>query len=158
MSKTEIVGNEPQGAEGELDLADGLLASSHRFAHSAMVLEAGLYTRQRQPLPALRPFACAVNEMLGCLAETLHESHQSTRDLPELREAQRRFMQSTEREYGSSAFVSQVTRETERVTNSLNTMAELVRKQSNTVRVGSTGRGGSGRMTTAPVPDAYRRE
>lgn len=123
--------SEPQGAEVELDLADALLASSHRFAHSAMVLEAGLYTGERQPLPALRPFACSVDEMLGYLAETLTEGHHPKKDLPDLREAQRCLVQSTERENGNSAFVSRVMRETERVTNSLNTMAELARKRSN---------------------------
>ncbi len=115
------------GASGQrLGMVSGILADSHRLVHAIMALEAGLYRSGPAPArPAFTPFANAVELTLYYLAAFLRGSPLTRGELPDLREAHHALIQSgdalTER-------YTLVNIETDRVTNSLNTLAEEILK------------------------------
>lgn len=116
---------EPGVAAGGLTTLQAILANSHRFIHAVMALEAGLF--RSQPVPARPQFATFANNVdstLYFLAAYLRGAGVQAGDLPDLRENHRALVQSG---------VSTVERyelvnvETDRVTNSLNTLSvELI--------------------------------
>ncbi|GAC1513245.1 MAG: hypothetical protein NVS2B16_17730 [Chloroflexota bacterium] len=120
---------ESQGTENDLDLADGLLASSHRFARGAMALEAGLYGLDIPPLEALHPFAHSVNETINLLTARLRDGIPPAAEPPDLRDVHCRLVHALESHDGAAILVTRLTTETKRVTNSLDTMADVIRKR-----------------------------
>ena len=113
------------GGSGQLAAAfAAMLASSHRLVHALMALEAGL-SRDRsvaEPEP-FRRFANDVEMSLYLLGAVLRGSPIVAGDLPNLREAHHDLIQSR----GSPAerFLL-VNAETDRITNSFNTLREQV--------------------------------
>ena len=108
---------EPRAAEERVRLLAGMLASSHRLAHALMALEAGLALK-REPAPReFRVFADGVELTLYYLAAVLRGSGMERHALPDLREQHHDFAQT-----GSGLAVV----ETDRITNSLNTLGEQV--------------------------------
>lgn len=95
-----------------------ILASSHRLAHALMALEAGLSTSHRPPPEeAFRKFANDVELTLYFQASFLRGSAIPIEGLPDLREDHRQLVRSGD---------TLITVESDRITNSLNTMtAEL---------------------------------
>jgi uncharacterized membrane protein YccC len=116
---------EPGVAAARLTTLQAILANSHRFIHAAMALEAGLF--RSQPVPARPQFATFANNVdstLYFLAAYLRGVAVEPGDLPDLREDHRALLHS-----GAShvARYELVNVETDRVTNSLNTLSvELI--------------------------------
>ncbi len=113
--------SEPGASPEQLDRVMSMLASSHRFAHAAMSLEADLAANPSRSLPpGLRGFFDAVNRTLELLAATLRGSRHSQSEFPNLRELHTQLVEN-----GASASALLST-ETDRITNSLNTLREQI--------------------------------
>lgn len=112
---------EPGADAHTMQLLDAMLASSHRFAHAVMALEAGL-TRSN-PMPA-RPqfidFANHVELTLYLLASALRGSRITASQLPDLRAGHHSLIHSGDPLTERYALVNV---EADRMTNSLNTFA-----------------------------------
>ncbi len=108
---------EPFADASQLRVVNAALASSHRFIHAAMALEAGLTTRQ--PEPAGQPFqtfSYDLETFLYLLAARLRGSPLAPDSLPDLREDHNRLPRSD----------TAILIETDRMVNSLNTLAEQI--------------------------------
>jgi hypothetical protein len=104
-----------------------MLASSHRFAHAMMALEAGIPASetpsQARPRPEFREFATAVDRTLNLLAAKIRGEKVAERDFPDLRKAHLRLASSGDPRM-ERYLLSNV--EADRMTNSLNTLREQV--------------------------------
>jgi uncharacterized membrane protein YccC len=116
---------EPGVAAGRVTAVQTILANSHRLIHAMMALEAGLFRSQPVPArPAFSVFANNVDYTLYFLAAYLRGVPVKAGDLPDLREDQRALVQS---DYSPVERYELVNVETDRVTNSLNTLSlELI--------------------------------
>lgn len=102
----------------------GMLASSHRLVHALMALEAGLATSAPAPArAAFRSFADDVEFTLYYLAAALRGSGFPAGTLPDLREDHHALVRSGD---SLTARYALVNVETDRITNSLNTLAEQI--------------------------------
>jgi uncharacterized membrane protein YccC len=114
------LGSEPGFPAQWLRLAGGILASSHRLIHAFMALEAGL---SGTPAVAARKefvdFSDQVRRMLTLLASELRGGRTARRDFPELRGFQRKLVAAGG---PGAARYTLVNVETDRITNSLNTL------------------------------------
>ena len=112
---------EPGVPPERLTALNTILANSHRLIHALMALEAGLLRSQPMPArPAFRNFANDVDTTLYFLAAYLRGTTVHPGDLPDLREDHRALLLSGDRR---SERYQLVNVETDRVTNSLNTLA-----------------------------------
>jgi len=117
--------SEPGVSAETSSLLGGMLASSHRLVHAMMALEAGL--SQTNPTPAREEFRTLANHIeltLHSLAHALRGSPLERADLPDLREDHHALLAArgvtlTERH-------ALVNVETDRITNSLNTLSEQI--------------------------------
>ena len=112
---------EPGTSAESLKLLSGILASSHRLVHGIMALEAGLLSSH--PAPAREPFrrfADDVELTLYYLAAALRGSLIHAEGLPNLREDHNALVRSDEALNDRYALVNV---ETDRTTNSLNTLS-----------------------------------
>jgi hypothetical protein len=106
-----------------------MLASSHRFAHAMMALEAGIPARSAQgqiqppPRPEFRKFAEALEMTLKLLAAKIRGEKVAERDFPDLRENYLRLASSGDPRLERYALTNV---EADRMTNSLNTLREQV--------------------------------
>jgi hypothetical protein len=101
-----------------------MLASSHRLVHALMALEAGLYQSQFvTPRDAFRTFSHDVERTLYFLSASLRGSPIHPGDLPDLREDHHALLRSGDSRVERYALVNI---ETDRVTNSLNTLREQI--------------------------------
>jgi len=115
---------EPGITPEQLARINAMVASSHRFAHAMMALEASipLAALQQAPRREFREFAAVVDATLELLARKSLGQKVAERDFPDLRESYLRL----------AAGDPQVTRyaltnvEADRMTNSLNTLREQV--------------------------------
>ena len=107
---------EPGTTSATTSALSGVLASSHRLLHALISLEAGL-AAGGQTGPGFDAFANHVETSLFYLAGILRGSRLGRADLPDLREDHYALVQAGE----NSALVRV---ETDRITNSINTMAE----------------------------------
>jgi uncharacterized membrane protein YccC len=108
----------------QLVALNDMLASSHRLAHALMALEAGLYQSQFvPPRDAFRTFSHDVERTLYFLAASLRGSPIRPGDLPDLREDHHALLRSGDSRVERYALVNI---ETDRVTNSLNTLREQI--------------------------------
>ena len=112
---------EPSADPAQLRLLNAMLASSHRFAHSAMALEAG----QTFVVPgeSFKPFAHDLELVLYLLAARLRGSPVARESLPNLREDHNRLAHALGNSDSRNAWLAI---ETDRMTNSLNTLTEQV--------------------------------
>jgi uncharacterized membrane protein YccC len=111
---------EPGVAPQRIAALHGILANSHRLIHAVMALEAGLLQSQAAPArPAFRTFANDVDATLYFLAAYLRGVPVHTGDLPDLREDHRALIQA---DAPHGARYELVNVETDRVTNSINTL------------------------------------
>ena len=115
---------EPGTPPATITLLSGILASSHRLVHALMALDAGLSSSHPvPPRAAFAPFANNVELAMYYLAAGLRGSPLDRDGLPDLREDHHVLTHSgvalTER-------YALVNVETDRIVNSLNTLAELV--------------------------------
>jgi len=112
---------EPGAGPARLTALNIILANSHRFIHASMALEAGLFTSS--PVPARQPFSAFANGVdatLYFLSAYLRGSAAEPGDLPDLREMHRTLIHSGDSHVERYALVNV---ETDRITNSLNSLA-----------------------------------
>jgi uncharacterized membrane protein YccC len=115
---------EPGVPASRLTALDTILANSHRFIHAVMSLEAGLV--QSRPVPArdsFRVFTSHVDLTLYYLAAALRGSSIAAADLPDLREDHHTLEHSGDAGVERYALVNV---ETDRIVNSLNTLADEI--------------------------------
>jgi uncharacterized membrane protein YccC len=111
---------EPGASDSALHLLNAMLASSHRLVHTIMALEAGL--SRSQPVPARPEFSAFANQVevsLHSIAGALRGSHMRVEELPDLRDSHHALVQSGDPAAARYAWVNV---ETDRMTNSLNTL------------------------------------
>ncbi len=114
----------------------GILANSHRLAHALMALEAGLAnSRAVAAREMFAPFANAVELTLYHLAAFLRGSPLNAADLPDLREAHTALTESGGASIDRHALVNV---ETDRITNSLNTLSGEILDWGHTASAQST--------------------
>lgn len=125
---------EPVGSAADLDLFAGLLAASHRFAHSAMTLEADLHGAPAALAPpALHVLVGNVESSLQTLAAAVRRRSWRLGDLPDLRADQQALAGLDSAVPAASAAavhakyrLSVIAAEADRIANSVNTMAQLL--------------------------------
>jgi uncharacterized membrane protein YccC len=114
---------EPYVDPGQVQAVNGMLASSHRFIHAVMALEAGQTPGSTAVNGAFRSYAEDCEKMLYYLAARLRGSIVVAGHLPNLREDHNRML----REGGNGdERKTLLAIEADRMTNSLNTLAEQV--------------------------------
>ncbi len=112
---------EPGTPVDQLDRLMAMLASSHRFAHALMTIEAELAANPSRSIPpAFSEFFREVQHTLELMVITLRSSSQRENKFPDLRAAHTHLLQS-----GASDFPLLAT-ETDRIANSLNTLCEQI--------------------------------
>jgi uncharacterized membrane protein YccC len=110
--------------KSQLQALNDILASSHRLVHALMAMEAGLYqSKFVPPRDAFRAFSNDVEKTLYFLASSLRGSPIHPGDLPDLREDHHALIHSGDSKVDRYALVNI---ETDRVTNSLNTLREQI--------------------------------
>jgi uncharacterized membrane protein YccC len=117
---------EPGTSADSVRLPGGILASSHRLVHAMMALDSGLSSSHPVPArEAFQPFANDVERTLYYLAAALRGSPLSAGALPDLREDHHALVHSGDSLTERYALVNV---ETDRITNSLNTLTEELRR------------------------------
>jgi uncharacterized membrane protein YccC len=115
---------EPGVSDEQLTALRKILATSHRLIHAVMSLEAGLATSApAPPREAFRKLASDTDATLYYLGACLRGSAIERGHLPDLREDHHALLQSGDAHTSRYALVNV---ETDRIVNSLNTLAELV--------------------------------
>ena len=115
---------EPGTTAEQMNRLNALLASSHRFVHSVMALDAGwLNTPAVPPRAASRQFAADAEKTLTLLAKALRGERVQAKEFPDLREDHRELLQAGDPHAERYALVNI---EADRITNSLNTLREQV--------------------------------
>lgn len=122
QASSDRLSAEPGTSPESVKALSGILASSHRLVHAFMALETGLYGSPPVPArDAFRRFANDVEATLYYLGAALRGSPLTRDTLPDLREDHHALIHSggslTER-------YALVNAETDRITNSLNTLSE----------------------------------
>uniref|UniRef100_Q01YB3 Integral membrane bound transporter domain-containing protein n=1 Tax=Solibacter usitatus (strain Ellin6076) TaxID=234267 RepID=Q01YB3_SOLUE len=113
--------SEPGFPAERLTALNTILANAHRLIHAMMALEAGLFNSQPVPArPAFRTFANSVDATIYFLAAYLRGTPVRAGDLPDLREQHRTLRHSGDPRAERYQLVNV---ETDRVTNSLNTLS-----------------------------------
>jgi uncharacterized membrane protein YccC len=113
---------EPGTSADAIGLMGAMLASSHRLAHALMALEAGLASTQPvAPREAFHRYANDFEFTMYHLAAALRGSPLSREELPDLREDHHALIQSGDSLQERYALVNI---ETDRITNSMNTLSE----------------------------------
>ena len=114
--------SEPGTPAESLRLWSGLLANSHRLANALMALEAGLSTDSiGPPRPGFPKFASDVEIVFHSLSAALRGSPLDISELPDLREDHNQLVST-----GETTRYGLVNVETDRIVNTLNTLAEEV--------------------------------
>jgi uncharacterized membrane protein YccC len=123
----ERLAAEPGITQEQLGQVNAMLASSHRFAHAMMALEAGIPTNlsqtQAPPRPEFRKFADAVDTTLKLLTAKIRGQKVAERDFPDLRGKYLQLASSGDARLERYALTNV---EADRMTNSLNTLREQV--------------------------------
>jgi uncharacterized membrane protein YccC len=123
-SSLERLAAEPGVTSEQINRVSTMLASSHRFAHAIMALEAGLPLTP--PVPArqeFRVFTTDVEKTLALLEEVLTGGKVAEKKFPNLREDHNRLIAAGDPEKQRYALVNI---EADRMTNSLNTLREEI--------------------------------
>lgn len=118
------LGSEPGTTGEQMRQLNALLASSHRFIHALMALDAGwLHTAAVPPRATFRTFAADVEKTLALLAAGLRGARVQLNEFPDLREDHHVLVQSGDQKIERYALVNV---EADRIVNSLNTLREQV--------------------------------
>ena len=120
----ERLAAEPGISPEQMGQANAMLASSHRFAHAMIALEAGIpQAGLSVPVPEFKTFADAVKRTLELLSATVKEQRIAAREFPDLRAA---YASLTERGVAPNDHNGFIFIEADRMTNSLNTLHEQI--------------------------------
>jgi len=115
---------EPGITPDQLARINAMVASSHRFAHAMMAMEASIpQVLKRGPRPEFRGFAAAVDKTLEQLEKKARGQKVAERDFPDLRESYSRLAAAGDPQLARYALANE---EADRMTNSLNTLREQV--------------------------------
>jgi uncharacterized membrane protein YccC len=115
---------EPGTTRDQMNRLNALLASSHRFVHAVMALDAGwLNTPAVPPRAASRQFSADAEKTLTLLSRTLRRERVQAKEFPDLREDHRELLEAGDPHAERYALVNI---EADRITNSLNTLREQV--------------------------------
>ncbi len=119
--------SEPGTTREQMSRLNGVLASSHRFVHALMALDA-IFSQSPEPAnsPPLKIFASSVARTLLLLASTLRGSHVPLKDFPDLREEYRAMVPARVGFLDSGVRFNSIDIEADRITNSVNTLAEQI--------------------------------
>ncbi len=119
---------EPVASGDAADFLDGLLATSHRFAQSVMALETGLYRDVPPTTPDTDRFRKDVDQTVEAIEESVRRPSQPLSDIPDLRSDHNALVGGGMSKLADDDRyrVGTLIAETERITNSLNTMVHLV--------------------------------
>jgi len=116
--------SEPGVSASRLSALDAILANAHRFIHAAMALEAGLVeSRPVPPRDAFRVLTTHVELTLYYLAASLRGSKVAADGFPDLREDHSKLAGSGDPAVERYALVNA---ETDRITNTVNTLSEEI--------------------------------
>jgi len=128
----DIITQWPGISAEQLSGANDMLASSHRFAHALIAVEAGIPdSGASRPQPQFKEFAEAAEKTLELLSAIFRGKRAAEREFPDLREIYSRMTHSSGAEDTRYAFV---TAEADRMVNSLNTLREQVLARKRGVR------------------------
>src|SRR6266851_9882688 len=118
------LGAEPGTPAAQMNQLNVLLASSHRFVHAVMALDAGwLHTAAVPARMAFRTFAADVEKTLDLLAAAIRGEDVEMKEFPDLREDHHVLVQSGDQKIERYVLVNV---EADRIVNSLNTLREQV--------------------------------
>jgi uncharacterized membrane protein YccC len=121
-SSFERLRAEPATRLEVISLIASIMANSHRFVRAMMAVE--VVSPELAPArPAFRVFAADVDRVLDALIRALRGDASSLRDLPDLREDHHSLVSSAASAISRYDLINE---ETDRMTNSLNTLAEQV--------------------------------
>jgi uncharacterized membrane protein YccC len=116
--------SEPGTTGNQMNRLNAMLASTHRFIHAVMALDAGwLQTEAVAARPPFQRFAADVEKTLTLLASTLRGNRVAENDFPNLREDHNRLVEIGDPTIERYALVNV---EADRITNSLNTLREQI--------------------------------
>jgi uncharacterized membrane protein YccC len=120
--------SEPGTTGEQLARLSAVLASSHRFIHALMALDAIFSHKPAlSSSPPLKNFISKLEKTLTLLASTLRGARVPSKDFPNLREEHRLMDQPRTSEASSElARFDSINIETDRITNSVNTLAEQI--------------------------------
>lgn len=126
VASVDRMQTEPWTRAEEVPLLSGMLASSHRFLHAVLSIEAGFVPGAGTKIrDEFRVFARDVETVLAGLAAELRRTRQAGHKWPDLREDHRRLIQNPLGAYEQYALVNV---EADRMANSLNTLREQVER------------------------------
>jgi uncharacterized membrane protein YccC len=120
--------SEPGATRDQMSRLNAILASSHRFIHAVMALNAIVLDSPAISASApLKKFAAAVETTLALLSSALRGGRVMSRALPDLREEHRLMVQASAAGANESvARYDSISVEADRITNSVNTMTEQI--------------------------------
>ncbi len=143
----ERLSAEPGVSRQRIDLIGNMLASSHRLIHAMMALEAAAAkTTPAAARPQFRIYADDVEKTLSLLAARLRGAKAPSRSFPDLRQAYQNLVAAGDAHIDRYALVNV---ESDRLTNSLNTLAEQIRNW--TAMRGGTAANAAEAAAQAPV-------
>ncbi len=126
LSSVDRMQTEPWTRAEDIPLLTSMLASSHRFLHAVISVEAAFVPgRGTKIRDEFRVFANDVTTILGGLAAELRRIRPASQKWPDLREDHRRLIQNP---LGAIEQYALVNVEADRMTNSLNTLREQVER------------------------------
>jgi uncharacterized membrane protein YccC len=124
LASVDRMQGEPWTRADDIPLLTGMLASSHRFLHALLSVEAGFVPGPSTKIrDEFRVFANDVEAILAGLSAELRHSRPAGHKWPDLREDHRRLIQNP---LGVIEQYALVNVEADRMTNSLNTLREQV--------------------------------
>ena len=117
---------EPGVSRQQIATLGAIMASSHSFVRAVMAMESGLYHTKPVPMrPATREFAIEVRDALGTVSKWLRGREDPHAHIPDLRAAHTGILQSR---VAPAERYTLIDRETDRITTSVNTLAEQARR------------------------------
>jgi len=117
---------EPGVTRQQIATVGAMMASSHSFVHAVMAMESGLYHTTPVPMrAATREFAIEVMDALGTVSKWLRGRDDPAAHIPDLRAAHTGILHSAA---SPAERYTLIDRETDRITTSVNTLAEQARR------------------------------
>jgi uncharacterized membrane protein YccC len=116
--------SEPGTTEQQLSGLNAMRASSHRLIHAIMAMDAGwLQTSSVPARPAFKTFVADVEKTIELLVSVLRGARVQENEFPDLRQDHNALIESGDPDVERYALVNV---ETDRITNSLNTLREQI--------------------------------
>lgn len=139
QASLERLRGEPRRERALTSLAEGIFANANRFIRAGMALEAVLLDADALPeREHVQAFASRMDECLAALATSLRDQSPAP-DVSHLREEERTLVERFDAsgDAGAIDFKAAVSEALDRMTDSIDTLAHLLRKADATLRPGS---------------------